>query len=99
MIFAHADEKRDAQNQQKGLASGAPGALMGAQEGKESCTLCIERVVMTRSDRPPEPGGREALERLLARLMVRAYLRQAAEVSEGKTVEAEPVAVGSEEVG
>ena len=29
----------------------------------------------------------------------RAYLRQAAEVSEGKTVEAEPVAVGSEEVG
>lgn len=40
--------------------------------------MAIERVEIVRSDGPPEPGAREALERLLAKWIARAYLRMCA---------------------
>jgi hypothetical protein len=79
MILARMEKNPESSKPNKGLDLSVGSALTVAEEGRGDGALHIERVVVTRSDRPPEPGGRDALERLLARWMVRAYLRQAGE--------------------
>jgi len=45
-------------------------------EKDASHTVAIEGVEVTRAEGPADPAAREALERLLSRWLVRAYLRR-----------------------
>jgi len=75
---------------EKGLA-GRPGLRLHGRVPGGPC-VAIERVEITRADGPPEPDAKEALERLLVKWLVRAYLRKYASDDAPRALPKEEVA-------